>query len=139
MSYGEQVAPFLGRLILAWYFVSEAYVRGSDWTATVTLLALKNVPEPQFAHFGALIVMVLGAFSLFIGFRTKLGALALFAFTIGANAVMHDYWHITDVLERQADYQLFSRNIAIAGGLLILVGVGPGKFAMDNLGARGKK
>jgi uncharacterized membrane protein YphA (DoxX/SURF4 family) len=38
---------------------------------------------------------------------------------------------------RSADYDIFARNIAIAGGLLILVGTGPGPFAVDNTGGGG--
>jgi putative oxidoreductase len=140
VSFGETIAPFLGRLVLAWYFLSEAYVRAADWNATVQLLAIKDVPAAPLLHFLTLIVMVMGALSLFLGYRTRMGALMLFVFTLVANALMHDYWTVANPIERQADYEIFARNIAIAGGLLVLMGVGPGKFAMDNVkGGGGKK
>ena len=53
---------------------------------------------------------------------------------------MHDYWKISDAPTRAADYEIFSRNIAIAGALLIMVGMGAGPFSLDNtLGAPKKK
>jgi putative oxidoreductase len=131
MSFGETIAAFLGRLIFSWFFLSQAYHYVRDWTGTVALLALKNVPEPSVTLSLALLAMLLGSLSLFLGFRARLGALALFGFTVAATATLHDYWHVQDLVSRQIDYNLFSRDVAIAAGLLVLVGVGPGKFALD--------
>ena len=62
----------------------------------------------------------------------------LFGVTIVATVLMHDFWHIRDnVAAHHADFELFARNIAIAGGLLLLVGLGPGPLALDN--SKGKK
>jgi putative oxidoreductase len=134
MSFGESISPFLGRVVLAWFFLFEAYVRARDWSGTVSLLAMKDVPAPAVLHFVTIVALMLGAASLFLGFRTRLGALGLFGFTIIANVLMHDYWHIANLIDRQADYDMFARNMAIAGGLLLLVGMGPGRFALDNRG-----
>jgi uncharacterized membrane protein YphA (DoxX/SURF4 family) len=49
-----------------------------------------------------------------------------------ASALIHDYWKIANPIDRASDYDLFIRNMAIAGGLLFLVGMGPGPFALDN-------
>jgi putative oxidoreductase len=132
VSFGESLAPFLGRLVLAWYFLWEAYVRAIDWDATVSLLAMKDVPAAALLHAATLLAMGLGALSLFLGFRTRLGALVLFTFMLVGTALLHDYWNLADAAQRQADYEIFARNVAIAGGLLVLMGVGPGKFAVDN-------
>ena len=58
----------------------------------------------------------------------------LFAFTLAAAMTMHDFWHIDDVAAHMSAYELFARDIAIAGGLLFIVGIGPGRFAIDNRG-----
>ena len=55
--------------------------------------------------------------------------MALFASTIGATVTMHDYWNLATLAARTADFDIFARNVAIAGGLLVLMGVGPGRFA----------
>jgi hypothetical protein len=49
---------------------------------------------------------------------------------------MHDYWHIGDAAARTADYEIFARNVAIAGALLFVVGMGAGPFAFDNKGQK---
>src|SRR2546421_11067424 len=134
MSFGESLAPLLGRLVLAWFFLTQAYHYALDWNDTAILLTMKNVPTPPVLLLTALTGIVLGSISLVLGFRTRAGALALFAITIGATVTMHDYWHLRAAAARSADFDIFARNMAIAGGLLILIGMGSGGFALDNTG-----
>ena len=47
---------------------------------------------------------------------------------------MHDYRHLRAAAARGADFDIFARNIAIAGGLLMLIGMGSGRFAIDSAG-----
>src|SRR5258705_13547312 len=131
MSFGESLAPFLGRLVLAWFFVPQAYRYAVDWNDPAILLTMKNVPTPPVLLLTALTGIVLGSISLLLGFRTRAGALALFAITIAATVTMHDYWHLRVAAARNADFDIFARNIAIAGGLLMLIGMGSGRFAID--------
>lgn len=136
MSLAEVISPFLGRLALAWFFLSDAYLRASDWNGTVAMMADKHIPAPGILLFVALSVMVLGGLSLLFGLRTKVGALLLFAFTVASTLLLHNYWTLSDAAARQADFQIFIRDVAIAGGLLLLLGIGPGRFAVDNSGRR---
>ena len=132
MSMGEAIAPFVGRVILAWFFLAEAYSRTVDWDATVSLLSTLGVPFPPIMHFIALTVLVLASVSLIIGLRARVGALALFSFVAVSNIFMNDYWNIADVIERQDAATAFARNLALGGGLLVLMGLGPGRFAIED-------
>ena len=138
MSFGESLAPFLGRLVLAWFFLTQAYHYALDWNDTAILLTMKNVPTPPILLLMALTGIILGSISLLLGFRTRAGALALFAITIAATVTMHDYWHLRVPAARSADFDIFARNIAIAGGLLMLIGMGSGRFAIDKPAASEK-
>jgi len=132
MSFSEYISPLIGRFALAWFFLSEVYARAGAWEANVSLMALKQIPAPPFLFALAILVMVLGGLSLLLGFHIRHGAMLLFGFTVIASALMHDYWHIKDAAARAADYEIFARNIAIAGGLLMVIGLGAGPFALDN-------
>ncbi len=132
MSFSEYISPLVGRLALAWFFLSEVYTRAGAWEANVSLMALKQIPAPPFLFALAILVMVLGGLSLLLGFHARHGAMLLFGFTAVSSALMHDYWHIKDAAARAADYEIFARNIAIAGGLLMVIGLGAGPFALDN-------
>lgn len=132
VSFSEQISPLIGRWVLAWFFLSAAWQRTQEWGATLQLMALNNIPAPAPLLALALLVMVMGGLALILGYHTRHGALMLFGFTVVVSVLMHNFWALHDPVERSADYQLFARNVAIAGGLLLLVGMGPGPFALDN-------
>ncbi len=133
MSFSETISPLVGRFALAWFFLSEAYARAHDWNGNIALMAFKHIPVPQLFFVLALLAMLLGGLSLVFGFHTRHGAMILFGFTVIATVLMHDYWNITSsATERAADYDIFARNVAIAGGLLLVIGMGAGPLALDN-------
>ncbi len=132
MSFSELISPLIGRAMLVWFFLSAALDYAGRWHATITLLAMQNVPAPALLLAIGIIVMLLGSISLLFGFHARYGAMLLFSFTLIASIVMHDYWRIKDAVARDADYEIFARNIAIAGALLFIVGVGSGPFSLDN-------
>ena len=136
MSFGESIAPLFGRLVLSWFYFTQAYRYTRDWNDTALILTMKSLPAAQVFLFIALMGIVLGGLSLLLGFRTRIGALALFAITVTATIIMHDYWTLSTAAQRAADYDIFARNIAICGGLLALIGLGGGRFGMDNVSAK---
>jgi putative oxidoreductase len=133
VSFSEYISPLIGRLVLAWFYLSEAVRYAGQWDATVQLLALRNMPVPPLLLALTLIILFLGGLALVLGFHTRHGALLLFAFTIAASVAMHNFWQIHNPIERAADYEIFSRNMAIAGALLVMVGIGPGPIAIDTV------
>jgi putative oxidoreductase len=135
VSLSEYISPLVGRFVLAWYFLSQAWMAGHQWDETVSGMAARQVPAAPLLLAIAIVVMALGAFSLIFGYHARHGAMLLFAFVLIVSVVMHPFWKITDAT-RAADYELFARNVAIAGGLLMIVGLGPGRFALDNRGQR---
>ncbi len=117
---------------MAWFFLSAAWDRAGHWQATIQLMALKDIPLQAPLLALALIVMILGGLSLILGYHTRYGAMLLFGFTVIVTLLMHDFWNLAKAVDRASDYELFAANVAIAGGLLLLVGMGPGPFAIDN-------
>jgi putative oxidoreductase len=139
MSLSEKIAPLVGRLAIAWLFLSEAWTMINSWDGTVTLMQMKHMPAAPLVLVIALAVMILGGVSIALGYHTRHGALLLFGFTVIVSVTMHDYWKLNEATDRLADSEIFVRNIAIAGGLLLLMGLGAGPFAIDNAGGGGKR
>ena len=132
MPFLQSLASLLGRWVLAWFFLTEAYRHALEWNSTAVLLTMKGLPAPQIVLALAIAGAVLGSVSLILGLWTRVGALVLFAITIGLAVTLHDFWHLKTELARAADYDIFARDMAIAGGLLVLMGMGPGRFAMGH-------
>lgn len=134
MSFSERISPFLGRAVIASFFLSEAWMKLTSFDATVTLLHNERVPAAAALLVVALAIMFLGGLSLALGYHIRHGALLLFAFTVIVTVLLHADWTFTDLSGRIAEFEIFIRNMAIAGGLLLIVGMGPGPFAIDNIG-----
>jgi len=133
MSISEYLSPFIGRLVLAWFFLAQVSYYGGEWNATISLMTFRGVPVAPLLLVVVMTLLILGSLSLLFGFHARYGAMLLFGVTLVATILMHDFWQITgNATARQADFDFFARNIAIAGGLLLLVGMGPGPIAVDN-------
>ena len=133
MSVSEYLSPLVGRLVFVWFFVTQLLHYGGHWDETVLSMRFAGIPGAPFLLLVAMMLLALGSLSLLLGVHTRHGAMLLFAVTIVATVLMHAFWQINDnEAARQTDFELFSRNVAIAGGLLLLVGLGSGPFALDN-------
>ncbi len=141
MSFSEYISPLFGRCVMAWFFFNQVFHYGGSWNATISEMQGKGIPLAPLLLALALILIILGAISLVLGFHTRHGAMVLFTVTLIATLLLHDFWHFTDTGLRVDDYQTFARNIAICGGLLFIVGMGSGPFAFDTKreGGKGKK
>ena len=80
----------------------------------------------------ALALEILGGLALLSGWQTRWAALALAAFTVVAGVLFH-YIPSQSLDAPQAFVQtlLFNKNLAIAGGLLVLAGLGAGAWSLD--------
>ncbi len=140
MSISELLSPLVGRMVFGWFFLSQAAVYVGDWEGTIALMTSRDIPGAAFILALTLLLLAMGSLSLIFGFHARYGALILFMVTVLATLGMHDYWRIIgNPSARAADFELFACNAAIAGGLLMLVGLGAGPLAVDNAGKSGKK
>jgi putative oxidoreductase len=132
MSVGERIAPLLGRLVLSGYFIwlGTEYTRNFYyWNELFAKQGLDGGP-PLMVFI--ILLVFLGGFGLLLGFRTQIAALVLFAFTMIFSLLMYDYWSASDSGVKAIERDLFFKSLAIAGGLLMTIGLGGGKFALDN-------
>ncbi|MCP5411615.1 MAG: DoxX family protein [Alphaproteobacteria bacterium] len=137
MSFSEAISPFLGRCILIWFYMTGAMNILNNWQSVAGQMDAKHVPLAPVVLLVVLIMIFLGCLALLLGWQTRHGAVMLFALTVIAAVVMHDFWNVADPAQRAAEFGIFARDWAIAGGLLLMVGMGPGPFAIDNRGAGG--
>lgn len=132
MSFSETISPFFGRCILVWFYLASAMDIMGNWRHVAETMAAKHVPLPLLVLLVVLIFILLGCISLLLGWNTRHGAVMLFGLTIVAAVTLHDFWHYADAQARAVEFGIFARDVAICGGLLLMVGMGPGPFAIDN-------
>lgn len=78
------------------------------------------------------IIIQLGAgAALIAGYKTQIAAFLLAGLTLVISLVMHDFWDVTDALQRGHETQNFVKNLGIIAGLLVLSGLGAGPYSLD--------
>jgi putative oxidoreductase len=132
MSFGENIAPLVGRCMLAVFFMLAGVQKLQAWEASALNMAQHGVEFVQPLLALAIVTEGGAGFGLALGFRTKLMALILFAYTLAVSFGLHDFWRMGDAELAQTEMRFFAQNMAIAGGLLLLVGMGAGRWSYDS-------
>ncbi len=131
MSFSETISPFFGRCaIVAFYGIAATNIVQS-WNPMVQAMAAKHVPVAPLILLVVFLLILISCISIFIGFHARHGAVTLFAISIISAVTMHDFWHYDIGPHRAVELAIFSRDVAICGGLLLLVGMGPGPISFD--------
>ncbi len=81
---------------------------------------------------GRLLLVLGGGLAVLVGYQTKIAAFLLAGLTLVISIVMHDFWDVTDALQRGHETQNFVKNMGIMAGLLAIAGLGAGPFSLDN-------
>lgn len=133
MDFLNGMMALLGRILLGWFFISQAVQRINEWRAMIILVEVKRIPLGQVSLAMSLIAMFFGSIGLVTGFQTRFSAFALIVCTGSWIAVVHDFWTIQNPVVRQAEFLIFSLGVAIIGGLLSLIAFGAGPFSLDGI------
>lgn len=118
----------VGRLLLAWIFIHEGFVLASNLSAALAAMAKLGVPAPLVL---ATIALQLAAgVAIAVGWQCRLAALGLGLFCVATAILFHTNFAIRNELLH------FEKDLAIAGGMFVLVVHGAGAWSLDDLLAR---
>lgn len=116
--------PFLlGRIIYGGFFLYSGIQQFKDFKRMSQFAASKSVPAPEFGVGVTATLLVLGGMSIILGVKPKLGSMALLIFLAGVSPTMHDFWNVDDPQQRRSEMINFTKNLALSGGALALMGV----------------
>lgn len=121
-------SALIGRVGLSAIFLVSAYTKVTDWNGMQHLMAERGMPWVSFFLLTALLLEGLGAVAVMLGYKARLGALALVVFLVPTTFIFHNFWALP--ADQQAlQTVMFLKNLAIIGGLLMLAANGPGRFS----------
>ena len=118
------IVEILGRLLLSAIFLINGIGKIFNYEATIQYM--ENFDVPGYLIIPAITVEILFPILLILGYYTKFSALVLSLFTLALAVIFH-----TD-FSNQMQLMSFLKNIAIAGGFLIIFVYGPGKYSLDH-------
>jgi uncharacterized membrane protein YphA (DoxX/SURF4 family) len=117
-------APFLlGRLVFGGFFLYSGINHFLNRKAMAQYTASKKIPLPEVGVLVSGAAMIAGGASILLGIKPRLGTLAIMGFLGGVSPLMHDFWHHQDPNQRQAEMINFTKNMALLGAALALMGV----------------
>lgn len=122
----------LGRVFLATIFLVSGVAKFFDLQSTISYAETAGLPWPEGLVPLAAVVEVLGGLSILFGVLARIGALALAGFLVLAALYFHDFWNLGGA-ERQAQMIHFLKNMAIFGGMLLLIAEGAGRYSVDRV------
>ncbi|MEJ2367842.1 MAG: DoxX family protein [Acidobacteriota bacterium] len=121
----------LGRILLSYIFAWSVVGDLTGWAGTTHYMASHGIPIPGLFLAGADILKIVGVVLLVLGFRARFGALCLLVFIIPATFIFHNFWAITGAGHLDAVLH-FQKNLAIMGGLLMVIALGPGRWSISS-------
>ena len=120
----DRISQLVARVFLGHIFLLAGISKIGGYEATQGYMDAMGVP-------GMLLPLVIlleigGGLAIIAGFKTKWAGMALAGFSVVAAALFHNNFG------DQMQMILFMKNIAIAGGLMLLVSHGAGAYSLDN-------
>ncbi len=123
-------AALAGRILLAVIFLVSGFGKITGYAGTEALMASKGLPMPAILLPLTILTELGGAILLVLGLKARWAALWLFLFLIPTTLVFHAFWGIDPKLAQMQQIH-FLKNVAIMGGMLMVVALGPGRYSMD--------
>jgi len=118
------IVEFFGRLLLSALFLIEGI--GKISMQEDVIMYMENYGVPGILFVPATILEILFPLFLIVGYKTKWAASIMALFTFVVAIIFH-----TDFSEGM-QMIFFLKDIAIAGGFMIIVAYGPGKISLDH-------
>lgn len=122
----EKLNPWLelaGRIFLVTLFIVSGLGKIPGYEATVGYMQAKGLPGLLLP--AVIVVELLGGLAVAIGFRTRLAAFLLAGFTLLTLVFFHN------PLVDPGEQVMFLKNLALIGGLLIVIRHGAGPLSLD--------
>ncbi|MEX0957430.1 MAG: DoxX family protein [Rhizobiaceae bacterium] len=120
----------LARVLLAAMFLTSGFAALSDIAGTAGYFGGLGLPFPGLTAWGVGLFELAAGVLLILGLLTRPVAALLAAFTLVAGFLGH-YGQGDSAMLAFLHQQMFLKDIAVAGGLIVLAIQGAGRFALD--------
>jgi putative oxidoreductase len=127
----DQFLNVAGRILLAHIFILSGYGKIAGYAGTQAYMASKGVPGEMLPL--VILLELGGGLAILAGFMTRWAALALALFCVASGILFHFQ------PGNQAQMINFMKNLAMAGGFLVLAQVGAPYLGIDALRSGNKK
>ena len=121
----SSVTILLGRILLAVIFLLSGFGKLTAIAGTAGYFGSLGLPAPTATAVVVGLIELLGGLAILVGFQTRIAAWVLAIFTVATGLVAHMNW------ADQMQMISFLKNLAIAGGFIVLASSGAGAYSID--------
>jgi putative oxidoreductase len=123
--------PLVARVLLGLIFVWAGFGKVTGFAATAGYIASKGLPLPEVLAVAAIVLELGGGVLLMLGWQARWAALGLAFVCLFTAVFFHDFWAVpADQMRNQTIH--FLKNLAILGGMLLLVIQGAGRLSQGH-------
>jgi putative oxidoreductase len=130
MSNQNDVLCLVGRILLALMFLVGGIDKIMGFDGNVKYAQTNGVPMANIAVYVAIAIELGMGLLLVAGFQTRLAAIVLTIFILSTLFFFHQYWNMEGG-PRGINRVIFFKNVAVIGGMLMLMVAGPGRYSVD--------
>ena len=123
-------AMLVGRILLSLVFLVAGYRKLIAVAGSAGYFAKLGFPMPDVMVWVAIAIELGGGILLVLGWKARWAASLLALFTLIAAFAAHRFWEV-DPAQYANQMNHFLKNLAIVGGMLFVVAVGPGALSVD--------
>lgn len=127
----ERYGPLAARILISQIFLLSGVQKILDPSGTQEQMASRGMFWVPIFMWATVVVELAGGLSILLGAKTRLGALLLFFFLIPVTLTFHNFWTYPPQ-EQTVQMLFFLHNLALMGGLLLLMCHGPGRLSVDS-------
>ena len=129
----KDYVDLLARILISLIFLFEAYDSIAFYGKTKqTMLEYNLTWQTDLWLMLSIILLVVGGVFLLIGYRTSLAAFLLILYWVPLTFIVYSFWNDPEEYRRLHSI-LFMKNMAIVGGLLLIMVYGSGRFSVRRL------
>jgi putative oxidoreductase len=117
------IAFLIGRIIAGGYFIMGGFNHFKNLGMMTGYAKMKGTPAPAVAVGGTGVLLLLGGFSLLLGYQPIVGIGLLVVFLLGVSFNIHNFWTVQDPMMKMGEMVNFMKNMGLIGLLLMLVAI----------------
>ena len=129
----KDIFELMGRIFIAFVFIYEALDALVFFEKTKSTMSAYGVVWHQdFVLISLITILILGGLLVLIGYYASFGSMLLLLYWLPYTLIVYSFWD--DPLELKRLHALyFMRNLALCGGLMLLLANGAGKYSIKRL------
>jgi putative oxidoreductase len=129
----KNILDLLARILISCIFLFEAYDSLAFYQKTKqTMLEYGLTWQTDMLLILSIVLLFVGGIFLLIGYRSSLAAIMLLLYWLPVTFIVYSFWNDPEEYRRVHSI-FFMKNLAVVGGLLMILVHGSGRYSVKRL------